>query len=154
MFLSLSIFLQTCMIFCFLIVIHNCIIDPTGTKLDISAGHCCSYSTAGVILDKGHYIGVEICIVSCSTMLNSGCQLCAPVVISRAVHASQMRVWASCPLALLGNSVPCSLLCSCWDGSFLNLCAFGGGSPHCSGAHLCWHFLDKISPFIPTYLDF
>lgn len=32
------------------------------------------------------------------------------------------------PLLCWGNQVPCSLLCSCWDEDFLNLCAFGGGS--------------------------
>lgn len=58
------------------------------------------------------------------------------------------------PSALLGNSVPCSLLCSHWDKHFLNLCAFRGGSPHYSGAALCWYLLDKISPFNPNYLDF
>lgn len=47
------------MFFCFLIVIHNCIIDPTGAKLDSSAGHSCSYSNEGGILDKGHYLDIR-----------------------------------------------------------------------------------------------
>lgn len=47
------------MIFCFLIVIHNCIIGLTGAKLDISAGYSCSYSNEGGIVDKGHYLDIR-----------------------------------------------------------------------------------------------
>lgn len=55
----LPILLQTCVVFGFLMIIHNCIIDPSGAKLGISAGHSCSHSNEGGIGDKGHYLDIS-----------------------------------------------------------------------------------------------
>lgn len=157
MFPSLSIFLQTCMIFCFLIVIHNCIIDRTGAKLYISAGHSYRYRVmkeAFLIKGVTWILWLEMCIMPCSTVLNCGCQLCVPVVISRVVHASQKRIWASCPFALLGKSGSMQFVVQLlgW-GLFKSVCLWRGFFS-LQGAGLCWHFVNKISPFHPTYLDF
>lgn len=55
----LSILLQTCVVFGFLMITHNCIIGPTRAKLGNVAGHSCSYSNEGGIGDKGHYLGIS-----------------------------------------------------------------------------------------------
>lgn len=61
--------------FGFLMIIYNCIIDPTGAKLSISAGHSCSYGNEGGISDKDitGILVVETGIIPCFTMLNRGC---------------------------------------------------------------------------------
>lgn len=55
----LSILLQTYVVFVFLMIIYNCMIDPTRAKLGISAGHSSSYSNEGGIGNKGHYLDIS-----------------------------------------------------------------------------------------------
>lgn len=45
------------MVFVFLIIIYNRMIDPTGAKLGISAGH--SSSNEGGVGNKGHYLDIS-----------------------------------------------------------------------------------------------
>lgn len=69
-----------------------------------------------------------MCIMPCSTVLSWASILCS-CCHQQGSSCLPNEDLSQLPLALLGNSVPCSLLCSCWDEDFLNLCAFGGGSP-------------------------